>query len=129
VAGFWDGEPSFMREAGLGGLHMVLDDAASGFVVMLDPAGEPLATKHFVLTPRRGPADWAAAVRGHFAGGGAHARAMRLSFDDEPEDEGPFPARLDVVADPAAGTLAFASEGELYALFTKDYGASLAAGP
>lgn len=138
IAGFWAGDPAFMREAGLVDMFLMLNEPVkqpwmsrpkymcSGYLFM--STGDGVVCNQNIEMGFNDLGTWRA--RGVYEGGALLVPRDRtkcpLAEDYDVSKRG-FDATMEYSLSPTAGSLALKQDGELRAFLFKDCGASTAA--
>ncbi len=134
LSGFWSGEPTFLKEAGLSEMYLYVSPCErsggrwcrQGYLVMVDAGGAMVSNQGVEITYGGMAGRWKSALKSHFSGGAQETYRIpgaEFTFDDRsvmPED-------MRMGLNVTEGTLALYTDEKIYAFFVKDNETSIAA--
>lgn len=135
LSGFWSGEPTFLKEAGLSEMYLYISPCErsggrwcrQGYLVMVDLGGAVVSNQGIEMEWSGLAGRWKSALKSNFSGGAHetyHIPEGEFSYDDESV----MPEKMRMGLNVTEGTLAlYTDENIIYAFFVKDNEASIAA--
>jgi len=134
LSGFWSGEPTFLKEAGLSEMYLYIAPCErcggrwcrQGYLVMVDAGGAMVSNQGIEITYGGITGRWKSALKSHFPSRAQETYRIpgaEFTYDDEsvmPED-------MRMGLNVTEGTLALYTDEKIYAFFVKDNETSIAA--